>query len=250
MRREVYSFSEILAQIFNPSLGWTESDQEVLRICPSYTDVEALAKLLTSEPREEDLQQFLEAYPQFLTGLCGWGYDSPLAFLVKPSVGTAYKADFAVLSYGQGGCGIYLIEIKRSVEDLYTKSGEHAEKLREAVRQIEDRNMWLKRGGNIQTFMTDMVDYAKLLPQYPERSANQSFRLRSSNGIEEAWKSFGGYDSPIINHIIVIGRWAKLPDCARKRLVYHNRDNCQLYRIFTYDHVARYGFDRPYFLPP
>jgi hypothetical protein len=242
--------SEILAQIFNPSLGWTESDQEVLRICPSYSDVEALAKLLTNEPREEELQQFLEAYPQFLTGLCGWGYDSPLSFLVKPSVGIAYKADFAVLSYGQGGCGIYLIEIKRSVEDLYTKSGEQAEKLREAVRQIEDRNMWLKRGSNIQTFMTDMLDYAKSLPPYPERSANQSFRLRSSKGIEEAWNSFGGYDSPIVNHIIIIGRWAKLPDYARKRLVYHNRDNCQLYRIFTYDHVARYGFDRPYFLPP
>lgn len=242
--------SEILAQIFNPSLGWTESDQEVLRICPSYSDVEALACLLVNEPLEEELQQFLETYPQFLTGLCGWGYDSPLAFLVKPSVGTAYKADFAVLAYGQGGCGIYLIEIKRSIEALYNRSGEQAEKLREAVRQIEDRNIWLKRRSNIQTFMTDMLDYTKLLPQYPERSTNQSFKLRSSKGIEEAWSSFGGYDSPIINHIIIIGRWAKLPEYARKRLIYHNRDNSQLYRIFTYDQVARHGFDRPYFLPP
>ncbi|NEP76682.1 hypothetical protein, partial [Okeania sp. SIO2G5] len=91
--------SEILTQIFNPSLGWTESDQEVLQICPSYSDIEALACLLSNKPHEEELQQFLGAHPQFLTGLCGWGYDAPLAFLSKPSIGTAYKADFAVLAY-------------------------------------------------------------------------------------------------------------------------------------------------------
>ncbi|MEL6438030.1 MAG: hypothetical protein AAFQ80_02070 [Cyanobacteria bacterium J06621_8] len=61
-----------------------------------YTDIEALACLLANKPREEELQQFFEAYPQFLTGLCGWGYDLPLAFLSKPPIGTAYKADFAV----------------------------------------------------------------------------------------------------------------------------------------------------------
>lgn len=244
------TFSEILAQIFNPNLGWAKSDQEVLSICPNYKDVEALANLLTKNPREEDLQQFLEAYPQFLTGLSGSGYDPPLAFLVKPSVGTAYNADFAVLSYGQAGCKICLIEIKRSAEDLYTKSGEPAKKLREAIKQIEERNIWLKKGSNIQTFVTDTLGYVESLPQYPERHINQSFRLRSSKGIEEAWSSFGGYDSPSVNHIIIIGRWAKLPDDARKRLVHHNQNNYQLYQIFTYDQVARYGFDRPYFLPP
>jgi Domain of unknown function (DUF4263) len=241
---------EILAQIFHPSLGWSESDQEVLSICPSYSDVEALANLLSNEPREEELQQFLENYPQFLTGLCGSGYDSPLAFVVKPSVGSSYKADFAVLTYGQGGCEIYLIEIKRSVEALYIKSGKQAENLREAVRQTEDRNIWLQKGSNTQTFMLDMLDCAKALPQYPERSKNQSFRLRSPAGIEEAWRTFAGYDRTIINHIIIIGRWAKLPESDRKRLIYHNRHNSQLYRIFTYDQVARVGFDRPYFLPP
>jgi hypothetical protein len=121
--------SEILNQIFNPSLGWAESDQEVLQICPNYSDIEALACLLANKPGEEELQQFLEKHPQFLTGLCGWGYDSPLAFLSKPPVGTAYKADFAVLAYGQGGCGIYLIEVKRSDEELYTKAGDQAKKL-------------------------------------------------------------------------------------------------------------------------
>jgi Domain of unknown function (DUF4263) len=243
--------AEILAQIFHPSLGWSESDQEVLSICPSYSDVEDLAQLLSNEQREEELQQFIENYPQFLTGLCGSGYDSPLAFVVKPSVGTLYKADFAVLTYGQGGgCEIYLIEIKRSTETLYIRSGEQAAKLREAVKQTEDRNIWLQKGSNTQTFVSDMLACAKALPQYPERSQNQSFRLRSSAGIEEAWRAFAGYDKTIINHILIIGRWAKLPESDRQRLISHNRHNSQLYSIFTYDEVARRGFDRPYFLPP
>lgn len=92
---------EILAQIFHPSLGFFKrnNQQEVLSICPSYKDVEDLANLLSSDPREEDLQQFLEDYPQFLLGLCGRGWDSSLAFLTKPRVGTFY-ADFGILTYG------------------------------------------------------------------------------------------------------------------------------------------------------
>jgi len=244
------TLDEIMTQIFSPELGRSQTDQKVLNYCPSYSDIKALASLLRDEPREEKLQQFLENYPQFLMGICGWGYDAPLAFLVKPSVGTSFKADLAVLAYGQGGCRIYLIEIKRSAEDLYIKSGGQAEKLREAVRQIEDRNIWLKRGGNIHTFVRDMLEHAKTLPQYPNRAENNSFRLRSPQGIEEAWRTFGGYDAAIIDHIIIIGRWAKLLECSRRRLISHNRDNSQLYRIFTYDQVARHGFDRPYFLPP
>ena len=168
--------------------------------------------------------------------------------ITKPSVGTNHKLDFAVLAYGQGGCGIYLIEIKRSIENLYNKSGEPAEKLREAIKQTVERDIWLKKQSNTHTFMTDTLDYTKSLPQYPKRSKNQSFKLRSSQGIEEAWRTFGGYEYPIINHIIIIGRWAKLPEYDRKLLL-HNQHNSELYRIYTYDQVARRGFDRPYFLP-
>jgi len=185
--------AQIIAQIFNRDLGCSESDQKVLSICPSYSDVEALANLLKNEPLEEELQQFLEKYPHFLTGSCGGGYTPTLAFIVKPRVGE-YKADFAILDCGQGGCGIYLIEIKRSAEELYTESGEQAKKLREAVRQIEERNIWLQKQSNLQTFTNDILDYAKRLPEYPERHANQSFRLLSSMEIDELWKSFGGYD--------------------------------------------------------
>ena len=241
---------EILAQIFSPELGWSHTDQGVLGYCPSYSDLRALADLLRKKPGEEELQQFLEKCPQFLMGICGFGYDLPLAFLVKPSVGASPKADFAVLSYGQGGCRISLIEIKRSAADLYIQSGKQAEKLREAITQVEDRNLWLKSGVNIQTFVRDQLEYAKHLPQYPERAANNSFRFKSSQGIEEAWRSFGGYDHAIVEHIIVIGRWANLSEQDRKRLILQNTNNGQLYSIFTYDQLARRGFDRPYFLPP
>jgi hypothetical protein len=251
------SSDEILAQIFSPELPWSHPelpwshpDQKVLSYCPSNSDLRALADLLGKDPREEDLQRFLEDYPQFLMGICGSGYDSPLAFLVKPPVGTSFNADFAVLSYGQGGCRIYLVEIKRSVEILYIKTGEQSGKLREAIRQIEDRNLWLKSGVNIQTFVRDQLEYAKQLPQYPERAENNSFRFKSSQEIEKAWRTFGGYDHALVKHIIVIGRWANLSEQDRKRLILHNTDNGQLYSIFTYDQLARRGFDRPYFLPP
>lgn len=242
---------EILNQIFSPELGWFSPDKGVLSYCPNYTDLKALANLLGQEPQQEEvLQQFLEEYPQFLTGICGRGYDSPLAFLVKPSIGNLFNADFAVLSYGQGGCGIHLVEIKLSIEKIYTKEGTQSGKLREAVSQIENRSIWIKNGGNIQTFVKDKIAYAKQLPQYPKRHINNSFRFKSSEEIEEAWRKFGGYDYPFVKHIIVIGRWAKISEQDRTRLILHNRDNNQLYSIFTYDQLARRGFDRPSFLPP
>jgi hypothetical protein len=240
---------EILAQIFSPELGWSSPDQEVLRCCPSYSDLKALADLLGKKPGEEELQQFLEKCPQFLMGICGFGYDVPLAFLVKPSVGASPKADFAVLSYGQGGCRISLIEIKRSAADIYIQSGNKADKFREAITQVEDRILWLESVVNIQTFVRDKLEYAKQLPQYPEQATNNSFRFKYSQGIEEAWRTFGGYNHAIVEHIIVIGRWANLSERDRKRLISHNRTNGQ-YSIFTYDQLARRGFDRPYFLPP
>ena len=141
-----------------------------------------------------------------------------------------------------------MIEIKRSSEKLYNQSGAPAPKLQEALRQIVDREIWLTTRRNIHTFSDDILDYAKNLPQYPERSQNKSFRRYPSEYIEESWRRFGGEKRPIVKHYIIIGRWAKMSEDHQKKLIYHNQEN--QHRILTYDQVARYGFDRPSFLPP
>lgn len=246
--------NEILEQIFDLSIGYErEPDDYVLRLCPTFEQVRELATLLSYDPGEEDLQQFLECYPQFLAAVCGGYGDLPLAFISKPRI-NEYFADFAVLSAGQGyGCTIHLVEIKKSSEKLYlsqpSKCGEPSGRHREGRLQIENRDIWLNEGTNSNTFVSNFIKLVKTLPQYPSRSHNQSFQLGTAQSTDQIWRGFGGDNQVRINHLLIIGRWSQLTEQERIRLLQHNRRDNSLYQILTYDQLARIAFNKPYFSP-
>ena len=233
----------VLAGIFGQVSGWNADDVRTAKMCPGFSDIRDFASLLTTGPGEEQMQKFIEERPQFVLGLFGQGDDCDLAFLTKPSIGTGYRADFAILNVNQGGCRITLIELERPSERLFTKKGTPAKTLQSALGQIQDWHEWITP--NKQTFVSDTLNAAKALPLFPERSPNRGFRLRSSEGIESAWRAFGGYKDPFVNYGIVIGRWSELDDQHRSRLVSMNRQDSILRTIYTYEQVARRAYDRP-----
>jgi hypothetical protein len=232
-----------LSQIFGKASGWSLEELNRIKMCPGFEDIKALAMLLSKKPTEEQLQLFLEGRPQFLLGLHGHGDDSDLAFLTKPAIGSFYNADYAVLNVAQGGCSIHLIEIERADVALFTQKLSPGKALRSPMTQIRDWDQWISV--NQQTFIRDILSIVTQLPLFPNRSCNNSFRLRSPESVESAWQHFGGYKHPHIKYTIIIGRWSRLSRQEQERLIFMNARDGSLHQIFTYDQLARRAYSRP-----
>ena len=234
----------ILGEIFGANTGYTKADEEAVRTSPDYANMKAFARMLAEEPTEEETQRFVTANPHFLMGLYGWGDDSVLAFLTKPSIGQRFRADFAILQYGQGGCFIHLVELEPSTERLFTQKGLKAQRHNMALAQCADWAAWFHP--NRFTFVRDILESVRRLPLFPDRSANGSFRCKEYESIESSWRGFSGFDDPIIDCTIVIGRWSQLSDEEKKRLLSQNRHDDKLAKVLTYEQLARSAFERPF----
>lgn len=239
--------AEVLDSIFTAETGWLQpvSQLEEDRTAPAFSAVRAFAELLATRPNEEEpLQQFLEANPKFITGMFGVGDDAILAVLTKPPVGTRLSADFGVLTFGQGGCGIHLIEIETASEPLFTAAGVPAKRHNHAIGQIRDWHEWVHP--NRISFMHDMMARVESLPEPPAKAANMSFRTRPVSAIQSSWRGFGGYDDPVITYTLIMGRWAQLNAAHKKRLLQFNKHESKLFELFTYDQLIRSALERPY----
>ncbi|HPR53654.1 MAG TPA: DUF4263 domain-containing protein [Deltaproteobacteria bacterium] len=235
---------DILESIFASDTGFDEIDRVGLKQSPSYGEVFEFAELLSENPREEDLQVFVRDHPRFLTSLHGWADDQVLALIPKPSIGGHYFADFGILIFGQGGCGIGLVELEPADADVFTKTLSPARRYQGAISQVQDWNQWIMP--NMNTFVRDMIATAKELKRTPEHSDNGGFRTREVDLVEAAWRSFGGFENPRVYFTIIIGRWSRLSDKEQSRLVSLNRTNGQLYLTYTYDQLIRRGIERPF----
>jgi hypothetical protein len=234
---------ETLSAIFTADTGYSSEDADVLQTSPNYSEISEFAELLSANPDEETLQQFVSRHPKLLMGLYGWGDDSVLAFLTKPTIGTRFRGDFALLQYGQGGCVIHLVELEPSSERLFTKNGHRAKRHNGAITQCRDWTGWIQ--ANKATFVRDLLETVRMLPEFPDRSSNGSFRRRDYTAIESAWRGFGGFDDPQIQCTIIIGRWSQMTLEERRHLVTQNRHDDKLAKVITYEQLARTAFERP-----
>ena len=167
----------------------------------------------------------------------GIGDDAILAILTKPPVGTRLSADFGVLTFGQGGCGIHLIEIETANEPLFTAAGVPAKRHNHAAGQIRDWHEWIHP--NRILFMHDMMARVESLPEPPSMAANLSFCTRAVSSIQSAWRGFCGYDDPVITYTLIMGRWAQLNAAHKKRLLQFNKHESKLFELFTYSERLR-----------
>lgn len=64
--------------------------------------------------------------------------------------------------------------------------------------------------------------------------------------LKNVWQGFGGNENCQIDYLIIIGRWGKLTDREKKRLLYLNQTNNGLnLRIRTYDNFIRKAIEGP-----
>jgi hypothetical protein len=238
----------VLVEILDQQRPYVEGESEIGReMSPAFAQLTQLASLLASDVHEEELQRFLGEHPEFLLGFVPRSAGIELAFLVKPPIGTQYRADFAILTTGQGGSRMYLFELEPSTAKLFTQPLTEADTLRRSLGQIRDWQQWIAE--NKATFTRDMLRLAREAPQYPERSHNGSFRLYDGDRLMNMWGGefgYGSFDEPGASYTIIIGRWANLTSDERKRLVFLNRERSSGAQILTYDQVARAAYHRPH----
>jgi len=94
--------------------------------------------LLDSNPKEEQVHQFIVRYPFIIAGL---GSGVKLLFS-KPKLGSDFVADFALAGWGNYISWTF-VEIERPEHRLFTKEGLNAQGLNRAIAQINSWWIWL-----------------------------------------------------------------------------------------------------------
>jgi len=94
--------------------------------------------LLNKNSNEETLHKYIYNHSYLISNL---GYGVKLVFS-KPSFGSNFRADFALVGWGNYYCWTF-IEIERSIYKLFTKEGLPSQYLNRAINQINSWWIWL-----------------------------------------------------------------------------------------------------------
>ncbi|GAA3974719.1 DUF4263 domain-containing protein [Mucilaginibacter dorajii] len=235
---------QILDEIFNPEILDTAYSKQFDYVSPNLQELQEVAGLIANDGLEEDFQKFFNKHPNFLFRAIPSSGGRNIGYLVKPPICTFFTADYAILTIGQGGCGITLIELERPSDKLFTSKLTPAKKLQGAIGQIDDWNEWLQH--NQKTFINTSLELVRRAKKHPEIDESGSFKMDSNSKIDKGWNAFGGFENCYISNLIIIGRWANLSEKERKRLLYYNsKAKSNNYQIRTYDQLIRQGWDGP-----
>jgi len=95
-------------------------------------------ELLGRPCSEEEIHQYIKNHSYLISNL---GYGVKLIFS-KPSFGSNFKADFALVGWGNYYCWTF-VEIERNSHKLFTKEGLPSQTLNRAINQINSWWIWL-----------------------------------------------------------------------------------------------------------
>jgi hypothetical protein len=238
------AIDKIIAEIFSPFLLIDDYPKLHKFKPPTFKQIEEFAKLIAQDKSEETFHQFLSRHPHFLFRLAPSTDDTTLAFISKPPISNFNTADFGLLTVSQGGCRLFLIELERPSDRLFTSKLTPAKKLQTAMGQVHDWDQWVRN--NRQTFMNTMMRILKDAETSKKKHKSGTHTLCDIERLEGIWNGFGGIEHCTFEYLIVIGRWSKLTIKERERLMYLNSNTEQTnLRIRTYDNLARKVIDGP-----
>lgn len=140
------------------------------------------------------------------------------------NIGGEYRADFIVLSACSGYWNCVLIEMQ-SPKDPIFKAGEISPELREAQRQVQDWDMWIK--DNESTFRQQL---AKLAEGKPAQCSNASVHTFAETELRDP------YTVVRYTYKILIGRREFLKQNDNKR-----RSQFSDFEIVTFDRLLDYA---------
>lgn len=235
----------VLNEIFDPYILGDENKLPPLSIAPTFKEIKALVELMVVDKSEESFQVFLSKHSHFLFRLAPSTEESVLGMLTKLPISNFNFSDFAIFTVSQGGCKLTLIEIERPNDKLFTKKLTPASKLQTAIGQIHDWDEWLKN--NFSTFLnTAFRKLDECEPYSEKKKITGSFINGTIKEIKNVWQGFGGNEGCRLEYLIIIGRWSKLTEREKKRLLYLNQaTNGVNLRIRTYDNFIRKAIEGP-----
>ena len=235
---------DIVREIFDPYVLGDEMPKHLLNSPVTYQQITEFASLIAENKSEESFQSYVAQNPNFLFRLAPSTDDTGLGLIAKPPISIFNTADFGILGVSQGGTRMFLIELERPSDQLFTKKLTPAQKLQGAIGQIHDWDQWIR--SNRHTFFNTCFTILKNAPKYPNRTHNGTFIYEEPEHIEGLWNAFGGSDYCTIEYLIVIGRWSQLLKVEQERLIYLNTQYKHLnLRIRTYDNLVRKAIDGP-----
>jgi hypothetical protein len=210
---------------------------------PGPNELYELCRILASQPKEEILQQYFENNTGYLTGMFGTNDNTDLAVLFKPKIGNQFVADFCVLQASQGGARAYFLEFELSHERLYTKKLMPAARYQNALGQCRDWQEWISQ--NAAHYSRELIRMAAELPTLASKtSKSRGVRFTTPEKLRNTWDLFGGSTDPNFAYGIIIGRWSKLNEKEKRRLVLDNRHTYRNLKTFTYEQLARQANQR------
>lgn len=242
MTTEQAHIQKIIDEIFDSRLSENSHDWHKNLPPPTHKTLTEIVTLLHEKRNEEDFQRFFSKNPTFLFRAVPSYGDTNVGVITKLPIGNSFISDFAVFTIGQGGCKITLIEIEKPSDDLFTKKLTYAQKLNTAIGQVTEWSEWINL--NKRTFIRDSIESLKKSPKINGFDFKGSFKTMDNESIESGWNIFHGFSEYcIISSIIVIGRWSRLKENEKKRLLFlNNPQNSPTIQIRTYDQVIRKCF--------
>lgn len=235
---------QIIQEILDPMALGEDMPKHILNAPVSYKQLEDFARLIEVDKSEESFQKYLSKNPNYLFRLAPSTDVNHLGFLAKPPINNFNTADYAILSISQGGTRVFLIEIERPSDKLFTAKLSPAKKLQTAIGQIQDWDQWIRN--NRQAFINTCFKLLEKSPHYPDAGPKGSFIYQDAKHLESSWNGFGGTEHCFFEYLIVIGRWSQLTKAERNKLMYLNHLNHHLnLRIRTYDNLARLAYIGP-----
>ena len=105
-------------------------------------DYESLQSALNAAKREEDIQQFLQANPQFLIQHLGGGHGRWV--IPKQKLGAEHVTDFLIAEKHSFGHEWQAVELESPLRPVFNRNGDPSQYLNHAIRQITDWRAWLK----------------------------------------------------------------------------------------------------------
>lgn len=119
---------------------------------------EELKKALDNANNEREIGAFLKKKLSLIRELNEHSWNCVIT-KAEFNIGVKYRADFVVLSACSGYWNCVLIEMQSPKDRIFNQKGEALQGLREAQRQVQDWDMWIKE--NEVAFRQQLAELAK-----------------------------------------------------------------------------------------
>lgn len=191
-----------------------------------------LESALASSTTEQDLSRVLKKHPLLISKVVG-GFAYANKVVAEFPFGSEYRADFVALGPYSGGWCIHFIELEPPAAHLFTKSGRMAERLNQAVSQIDSWRRFIATSKD-----TVLRELSKHLQKNDLVWGERDYEPMDNSG----WALYDPRSWLHWHYHIVIGRRNALTlDQAGKKASYHDMHDIN---VMTYDRLldAAKGF--------